>query len=234
VNSEKQKENVPAAAVNYGGPLDGLRLDARYAGKNILALGAHPDDLELGVGGTLARLSRTANVLMAVVCVPTELPTRLREAERSAAILGCDLRVLVRDSCKRVEDLKTYEVVELFDRLIRKLKPALVLSHCASDHHKDHTMVFNACLSSQRISSFDLFCYSPTSTRPVNVDFSPSAFVDISTTIDVKMDAIAAHESQFAARGLPIEFFREHARDHGRVAGVDYAEGLEVGRIMLI
>src|SRR5215510_7547091 len=83
----------------------------RYAGRTVLAIGAHPDDLELAVGGTLARLKQCgARVVMAVVSIPADYEARREEAEQAAAILGCELRVLVDGGCaKRVEDMKTYE-----------------------------------------------------------------------------------------------------------------------------
>ena len=61
----------------------------------------------------------------------------------------------------------------------------------------------------------------------------PRAYVDISDTIDAKMDAIGAHQSQFANRGLPIDIYRDIARMNGRIVGVQYAEGLDVGRLLL-
>lgn len=212
---------------------DGTRLDVRYAGKTVLAIGAHPDDLELGVGGLLAKLSKKARVIMAIVSVPSDLHTRLKEAAKSAAILGCELEVLFPAACCRVEDVKTYALQETLEALSARLSPALVLSHGPSDFHRDHNLVFNACMAIPTFAASDLLCYHPTATRPVSTPFAPRAFVDITQTIQVKMDAIAVHESQFAARGLAIEIFREQARDHGRRAGVPYAEGLDVCRLLL-
>lgn len=224
---------LPPHDVSAAHHADGMRIDSRYAGRTVLGFGAHPDDLELGVGGTLARLSGTSRVVMAVVCAPNELETRMAEARRAAAILGCELRFLVGNRCCRVEDLKTYELVEMFDELVKELQPALVLSHGASDFHKDHILVYNAALAAQRLRAFDHFCFHPTSTRPVPVPFNPQAYVDISATVELKMDAIAAHVSQFAARGLPIEAFRAESREAGRMVGLGFAEGLEIGRLML-
>jgi LmbE family N-acetylglucosaminyl deacetylase len=68
--------------------------------------------------------------------------------------------------------------------------------------------------------------------RPVPVPFQPRAYVDISSTIELKIQAIAAHESQFRSRGIAYEMYRDISRINGRMAGVQYAEGLDVNRIV--
>lgn len=207
---------------------------SRYAGTTVLGVGAHPDDLELGVGGTLAQLSRAgARVVMAVVSVPNNLKSRALEARRAADILGCELRLLTPDRCSRVEDLKTHELVSMIDGLVRELQPSALFAHCVANLHKDHRLVHEACLASQRLSYFDLFCYQPTSTTAVNVAFHPHAFIDISDTIEAKMDAIRAHSSQFEQRGFKIDHYREASGHAGRIAGVGYAEGVEIVRMRL-
>jgi LmbE family N-acetylglucosaminyl deacetylase len=67
----------------------------------------------------------------------------------------------------------------------------------------------------------------------VPVPFHPRAYVDISETIDAKMRAIEAHASQFACRGLGTDIYRDVARLNGRMVGVQYAEGLDVGRMLI-
>jgi LmbE family N-acetylglucosaminyl deacetylase len=77
-----------------------ISLASRYGGRTVLAIGAHPDDVELAIGGMLARLSReSARVVIAVVSIPTDFATRHAEAQRAAEILGCELRILVDDGC---------------------------------------------------------------------------------------------------------------------------------------
>ena len=211
-----------------------ISLFSRYYGHTVLAIGAHPDDLELGIGGTLARLARNgARVVMAVVSIPADYETRRAEAQRAADILGCELRFLYEDGCKRIDDMKPYELVRMLDGVVRELQPAAVLTHGANEFHRDHVTVHNACLSTQRLKNFDFFYYNPTMTRAVPVAFHPRAYVDVSDTIELKMQAIEAHASQFGGRGLDTELFRDVARLNGRMAGVKYAEGLDVGRMLL-
>jgi len=68
--------------------------------------------------------------------------------------------------------------------------------------------------------------------RPVPVPFQPRAYIDVSTTIETKIDAIAAHRSQFGARNLSFDYYREIAHLNGVMCGVEYAEGLDIGRIV--
>ena len=211
-----------------------ISLASRYGGRTVLAIGAHPDDLELAVGGTLARLAReSARVVMAVVSIPADYASRRAEAERAAAILGCELRLLVDNACARIDDMKNYQLVGMFDALVRELAPAAVLTHSANEFHRDHIAVHNACLSTQRLKNFDFFHFNPTMTRAVPVAFHPRAYVDVTDTIELKMQAIEAHASQFGARGLDTELFRDVARLNGRMVGVRYAEGLDVGRMLI-
>lgn len=212
----------------------GKHLVSAYAGKTVLAVGAHPDDLELGVGGTIALLARAgARVVMAVASVPNNLESRIVEAREGAFLLGAESRIITADRCSRVEDLKVYELVERIDRLICELEPVAVLSHGPANFHRDHLLVYNACLAAQRLRFFDFFCYNPTSSRPFPIPFRPQAFVDITSTLEVKMRAIKVHSSQFGCRGLALDYHRDVARQYGRLSGVRYAEGLEVMRLKL-
>ena len=170
---------------------------------------------------------------MAVASVPSDFERRRAEAAKAAEILGCELRVLVDGGCRRIEDLKSYELVALVDAQVRDLAPSLVLSHSASEVHRDHVLVHDACLSAQRLRYFDFLTYHPTMCRPMPVPFHPRAYVDVSRVIEAKMAAIAAHASQFSGRGIDAEVFRDMARMTGRLVGVGYAEALDVGRILL-
>ena len=211
-----------------------ISLASRYGGRTVLAIGAHPDDLELAVGGTLARLVReSARVVMAVVSIPAEFETRRAEARKAAAILGCELRILVESACCRIDDMKSYQLVGMLDALVRELQPAAVFTHSANEFHRDHIAVHNACISTQRLKPFDFFHFSPTMTRAVPVPFHPRAYIDVTATIEQKMQAIEAHLSQFGGRGLDSEMYRDLARLNGRMVGVKYAEGLDVGRMLL-
>ena len=154
-----------------------ISLASRYGGRTVLAIGAHPDDVELAIGGMLARLSReSARVVMAVVSIPTDFATRHAEAQRAAEILGCELRILVDDGCKRIDDMKNYQLVGMLDALVRELQPAAVMTHSAHEFHRDHVAVHNACISAQRLKAVRLLPLQPDHV-PAGAGAVPSARV---------------------------------------------------------
>ena len=207
---------------------------SHYTGKTVLAIGAHPDDLELGIGGTLARLSLSgARVVMAILSIPNNLKERRMEAQRAAKTLGCEVRFMIPNRCSRVEHLKTHQLVGMVDNLVNELKPAAMFSHCLANLHLDHKLAYDACMASQRLRYFDIFCYSPTSCHAVNIAFQPHIYIDISKTIEVKMRAIQIHSSQFKHRGLKTDHYRDASNRMGKIVDVEYAEGLEVIRMRL-
>lgn len=201
----------------------------KYAGRTVITLGAHPDDVEIGMGGTVARLtSLGARVIVAVACVPSQPEVRVREARISCDLLGASIHLLYEGEEHHVEDVRCHDLVARLDALIKQHAPAALFSHGRSDHHRDHQLVFDAFKASLRLGGMDGYCYQPCSCRPGPLVFTPRAFVDIGATLALKMEAIEAHQSQFRARGLDTEFLRDAARFYGRQAGVTYAEGFEV------
>ena len=227
--------NAPATRLEIEAQPQGLPLPSRYAGRSILAIGAHPDDVELGMGGTISRLARCgAHVVIAVVSVPSDYATRRLEAQRAAAILGAELRILLDGGgCQRIEEVKQYQLVGVLDNLVRTFRPDAVFTHGPAEFHRDHQIVHSAVVSTQRLRYFDFFNFHPTMCRPTPVPFHPRVYVDVTQTIETKMEAIAAHASQFGSRGLDIEMYRDMARMNGRLVGVQYAEALDVGRLLL-
>lgn len=198
----------------------------------VVAFGAHPDDLEVGAGGLLARLaSQGVQVLATVVSLPSLIAERTKEAARGAAILGAKLRILNPDSKCRVEDIPMHQIVAQMDSLINDVRPDLVITHSAHDLHWDHSLVNRATMSALRRWPCNLLAYvssyemnAQNSTRTVG-----QCFADISDTIDRKVEAIAAHETQLVR--MDLESTRDLARAMGRLAGVQYAEAYEVLRL---
>ena len=202
------------------------------AGGRVLALGAHPDDLELGAGGLLARLSaQGAEVTMAVVSIPSQTAIRLAEAGAAAALIDAELRVVYDEAPCRVEEIPMHELVRRFDQLVGDVRPDLVITHSASDLHWDHGLVNRATLSALRRTPCDLLAFLSSPEMNAQARAMGNCFADITDYMDTKLAAIACHASQLAK--LDLESSRDLARGIGRISGFGYAEAYEALRIRI-
>jgi LmbE family N-acetylglucosaminyl deacetylase len=198
----------------------------------VLGFGAHPDDLEVGAGGLLARLAREgAEVSMAVVAIPNNSPVRRTEARRGAEVIGARPYVLFDEHEARVEDIPMHQLVRQFDQLVGDLKPDLVITHSSNDLHWDHGLVNRATVSALRRTPCDLLSFLSSPEMNAQARCVGNCFADISATMDAKINAISAHQSQLAK--LDLESSRDLARAMGRISGFMYAEVFEVLRIRL-
>ncbi len=177
---------------------------------DLLAVFAHPDDMELSVGGTMLKLKDLGYRTGALDVTRGEMGTRgtvegrAREAEDAAKILRLDARenLGLADGHVFVDEAARREMVRAF----RRLKPRLVLTHQADDSHPDHDHIAELVRECSRLAAMRNYDFETGEERikpPIvahNV-FSrrvvPSFVVDISKFLDAKMDAIAAHRSQF-------------------------------------
>lgn len=201
-------------------------------GTRVLAFGAHPDDIELGAGGLMARLAqRGAVVTMAVVSVPNLVEERRREAAEGARLLGAELVLLGGGEPGRVEDLPMHKLVGLFDRVIAEVRPSLVVTHSAHDLHWDHRLVHHATVSALRRTPCDLLSFLSSPEMNAHARSIGPCFADITDTIEVKLEAIAAHRTQTDRGRFDLEAARDLARANGRICGVKYAECFEVLRM---
>ncbi len=197
----------------------------------VLLFGAHPDDIELGAGGTVARLVQSgADVTHVVVSVPTEYEVRFKEAGAGADALGAKHLILFPKQ-QRVEDIPMYELVRAMDAILSDLRPEFVFVHSHSDLHWDHGLVNRAAISALRRTPANLFAF--TSSYELNAQSRAlgQCFVDITGTISRKLAAISAHTSQITR--IDLEGTRDLARAMGRIAGVTFAEVFEVLRLRL-
>ncbi|HUH03218.1 MAG TPA: PIG-L deacetylase family protein [Kofleriaceae bacterium] len=201
-------------------------------GGRVLAFGAHPDDLEVGAGGLLARLAEEgAELTMAIVSVP-QSSERIAEARAGAAILGADdCFILYEDTPCRVEDIPMHELVRRFDQLVGDVRPDLVITHSANDLHWDHSLVNRATVSALRRTPCDLLAFLSSPEMNAQSRSIGQCFADISDTIETKIRAISAHVTQLPK--LDLESSRDLARATGRISGFAYAEAYEVLRVRI-
>ena len=177
---------------------------------DVLAIFAHPDDVELTVGGTLLKMKSLGYKTGALDITRGDMGTRgtvegrAKEAEEAAKILKLDIRENLELPDGHVwvtEETRTKLV-----RVLRRLKPKIILTHQYDDPHPDHNHIAQLVRESARLSSMQKYDGDFGQTRtnvPIvahNV-FShrviPSFIVDVSEFLDEKMQAIAAHKSQF-------------------------------------
>jgi bacillithiol biosynthesis deacetylase BshB1 len=228
---------------------------------DILAFGAHPDDVELGCAGTILKEISLGKTVGIVDLTRGELGTRgsaeIRDQEANAAakILG----VLVRENLEMrdgffVNDEKhQLEVI----KMIRKYRPEIVLCNAIDDRHIDHSkgskLVSDACfLSGLRKVETSVDGESQEAWRPKLVyhyiqwkNIEPDFVVDITGFTDKKIESIIAYRSQFYDANSkepesPItskNFFESlnyRSQDLGRLVGVDHAEGFTVERYLAV
>ncbi|WP_143885159.1 bacillithiol biosynthesis deacetylase BshB1 [Chryseobacterium binzhouense] len=228
---------------------------------DILAIGAHPDDVELGCGGTIARLISEGKTCAIVDLTKGELGTRgtehirKTEAENAAAILGVTFRenLGLKDGFLVNSEEYQLEIV----KVIRKYCPDIVLSNAIDDRHPDHAkaskLVSDACFLSGLIKiETQLSGSEQKAWRPKHIfnyiqwkNIEPEFVIDISNHLDKKLEACAAYKTQFynADSEEPItpiatkDFFESltyRAQDLGRLSGVAYAEGFTSEKLIAL
>ena len=168
-----------------------IKFDAlAYAGRRILALGAHPGDIELGAGGTVALLTGSgALVTMAVISVPSPRATLMAESECAARLLGAQVRFLNPECEMRIEDVSIKKIAAQIRALIEEIQPAVILTHAPANSGRERS-VYEACVMARGLSAIDLLCFNTTACGYPLRAFKPDAYVDISGSITKKMGAI--------------------------------------------
>ena len=224
---------------------------------DILAIGAHPDDVELSCSGVLAKEASRGKKTGILDLTRGELGTRgsaeIRDQEAAAAakILGLSVRenIALADGFFINDKESQLRIIEI----IRKYRPEIVLCNAIDDRHIDHgkgsKLASDACfLSGLKKIETRLDGKAQEAWRPKHVyhyiqwkNLQPDVVVDISGFMDVKMQSVLAYASQFydpnnPDNNTPIssknfqDSVKYRAQDLGRLIGTDYAEGFTVER----
>jgi len=228
---------------------------------DILAFGAHPDDVELGCSGTIAKEISLGRKVGIIDLTRGELGTRgtveIRntEAAKAAEILGVSVRenLDMRDGFFVNDEAHQLEII----KMIRKYQPEIVLCNAIQDRHTDHgkgsKLVSDACFLSGLIQiKTEINGEAQHAWRPKLVyhyiqwqTIEPDFVVDVSDFMDVKMKAVKAYKTQFYnpnsnEPNTPItsknflDSIEYRAMDLGRLVGVEYAEGFTVERYVTV
>src|SRR3954466_3301372 len=201
--------------------------------RRVLAIGAHPDDIELGCGATLlAHHAAGDAVTMLVMTGGENGPTgsgrdgsRGREQKRAAEILGAGLRWGGLRDCAVTADSSAIDVVE---QAIRETEAELLYVHAPDDSHQDHRAVAAATLSAARRLSRVMHYQSPST-----LTFSPTVFVDVTAQLSGKLAALGAHASQVELSAMvEPDAVVASARHWGSQARIGYAEAFSPTRMV--
>lgn len=226
---------------------------------DILAIGAHPDDVELGCGGTVAKLISEGKTVAIVDLTQGELGTRgtnftrAEEAANSAKILGISARenLKMKDGFLTNSEEHQMQIV----KIIRKYQPEIVLANAIDDRHPDHAkaakLVSDACFLSglvkiETVSEGE----NQKPWRPKQIfhyiqwkNIAPDFVIDISNFMEKKIEACLAFKTQFYDPNstepmTPIstkdflESLTYRAQDLGRLSGVEFAEGFTTEKLL--
>ena len=223
----------------------------------ILAIGAHPDDIEVACSGTLAKCVQRGDTVIVchassgnlghVVIPPDELrKIRREEAKKAGSLAGIEV------ICAGFDDLDIYadnkEARDKMVDVIRYADPDLIITHAPDDYMPDHTavskLVFDASFTAtlpnyytkeKKVAKLVPIYYMDTL---AGVNFNPTMYVDVSDTIDLKIKMLCCHESQ-------VVWMKEHdgidfadmvktcSRYRGYQCGADYAEGFRQCQVYL-
>ena len=214
----------------------------------ILAVGAHPDDLEILCSGTLARYVRLGHEV--VMChasrgdkghfhIPSDelAATRRKEAEEAAAIIGAEV---VAMGLSDGEIYANEETLLKFVDMVRAARPDVVITHHPNDYMRDHIVVSNLVVHSTFMASVPYLKTEHDFHEKIppiyfmdtlaGVDFLPTDYVDISDTIEIKHLMLTKHQSQLIWLQEHdnidiIDFVTTVAKFRGLQCGVAYAEG---------
>ena len=216
---------------------------------NILAIGCHPDVLEIGCAGTLAKYAeRGDRVIMChvangnlghVVIMPDELrKMRTKEAEDAAALIGAEsINIDVGDMHVEASERET---INRLIEVVRYAKPDLIITHNPDDYMRDHQqtsqLAFHASFGSS-IPHIQTATEAYGEIVPIfymdtlaGINFVPTEYVDVTETIETKLKMLACHESQIKwmlehDKIDFIDFVRTCSKYRGLQCGVPYAEG---------
>lgn len=218
----------PDTLVTQVGRLVLRRGAQRRSSHRVLGIGAHPDDVEIGVGGILFGHHHAGDELAVLTmshgAVGGSGSERSNEAARAADLLGARLYL------EGLEDTHISEgnpTVGLIEAVIADFDPMIVYTHSWHDLHQDHRNTHRATMVAAR-GVPSVYCYeSPSAT----VEFQPARFVAIDAYIDGKMAVIDSYKSQVELRAyLDAELVRATSRYWGRYGDSRYCEPLEVVR----
>jgi LmbE family N-acetylglucosaminyl deacetylase len=205
--------------------------------KNILAIGAHPDDIELGCSGTLKKfMAQGAHVDIVIArddnapkpSVQRSRETTLSEYQASQEMLEIEFVFMnnpLTDDGRPILEWNNTNI-EQMDRLIARKDYDLIITHSPGDHHNDHVNTYRIVNSSLRRYQGEFWLMECCPYANKNQQFTPTVFVDISDYIEDKINLVACYGSYF--NDTLLHNIKNLAGYRGQMLNVDYAEAFEL------
>jgi len=221
----------------------------------ILVIAAHPDDEDLGCGGTIARLAKEGHQICIAILgegITARYPER-EDADRSlvkkiqnqsrqvAQILGAKEVLVDNLPDNRFDTIPLIKVIKRIEDLVDRMKPQVVYTHHGGDLNIDHVVVHRATLTATRpvqgstvkeLYAFEVLSSTEWAFNQFQTEFMPNVFVDISDTLRIKIEAMEIYKGEIRPFPYPRspKAIEAVANSWGRVIGVNAAEAFELIR----
>ncbi|WP_432353152.1 PIG-L deacetylase family protein [Sporosarcina sp. A2] len=212
--------------------------------KNVLVIVAHPDDELLGSGGTLKKLMNEGYTVITVIVVKgrEEEEHQMNQIVLNANNhLGIDNVIFLEHPNLLLEMTPLHVINKEIEALLDKYEPAIIFTHHYGDINRDHQILFQAVLTAARPlpgkKPIELICFETVSSTEWSQQtsdkiFKPNYFVDISDTIDIKLESLKFYDVEMRPFPHPRSYkgVRHLAQVRGMTVGVEYAEAFEIIR----
>ena len=223
----------------------------------ILIIAAHPDDEVLGCGGTIARMSKEGHDISIAILgegitsrylhredADKEMVQNLhKRSHQVAKILGVKDLQLFDLPDNRFDTIALLDIVKILEGLIEKIKPDCIFTHHASDLNLDHVLTNRATLIATRpientsvktVLSYEVPSSTEWAFQTTPTSFRPNIFIDITGTLDIKIDAMQLYDGESRQYPHPrsSQSLRANASRWGSVSGMKAAEAFELVRYL--
>ena len=218
--------------------------------QKILIIAAHPDDEVLGCGGSMAKWSRDGHRVHVLIMAEGatsrdkkrdryawkgELSNLFRFAKKAGEILGVESVELLDYPDNRMDSVDMLDVVKSIEEHIEKRKPEVVITHHSGDLNIDHQVIHQAVVTAcrpqpghpvKRILSFEVQSATEWQSSTINQPFTPNWFEEITDTLELKIQALEAYESEIREwpHARSIKAVDHQARWRGVTVGCQAAE----------
>ncbi len=201
---------------------------------NILAIGAHPDDIEYGCAGTLIKYAERGHHIYLMVLTSGQEggSSEIRKQEQENAAELMSVQKIFWGGYHDTQLPLNKELIEKIEEVLGEVNPDLILVNYGDDTHQDHRILTQATMSATRYVRNVLFFEVPTTQN-----FNPQVFVDISDTLERKSQVLNAHASQVMKTNIEdmyiIELAQANATFRGIQGRVKFAEAFAPLRLFI-